>query len=338
MWPLVLVSLLFFSQANAFCKDSCHEWDSKSGPIPIVNQAPIQLLFLQATPDRAETLPKGRYSVSLQAALTNTLLWEKSEHYYGYVDMEMVRSALGLQYGLLPGVEVGISVPFLYGYPGFMDHAILEIEEFFQLARNLREKEDQYGRANKYTYWVKKDDKAFIAGKEGSAWLGDMVLTAKGKIWEEDTLPCLSARLAVKLPTGDEDRAFGSGKADYGLGMLLEKDIKEVTFYLNVDVIFPGQAFDNQGVSLEEFYEIMLASEYKVSSRISLLAQLTYLTRPFEDTGLKMLDRRIIDVLFGITYLTESGIFVQGGIREDIISSSDAGADVTFFLSVGKRI
>jgi hypothetical protein len=339
MIRLTVLFLVFFSQANAFCQDSCHEWDQKSGPIPIINQAPIQLLFLQATPDRAETLPKGGYSLSLHAAETNTLLWGKSERYYGYIDMEMMRASLGVRYGLLSGLEVGISVPFLYTYPGFMDHGIHEFEELVHRTRNLRDKEDQGKWANAYTYFVKKDNQTFIAGKEGSSGMGDVVFTLKRKIRdEEDALPCVSGRLAVKLPTGDEEMAFGSGEADYGLGLLLEKDIWSLTTYLNLDVIVPGHAFEGIGVPLRHFYEVMLASEYRVSSRTSLLAQLTCLTRPFRHTGLEMLDKRIIDLLLGITYLRESGLLIQGGIKEDFRGSSDAGADISLFLIVGKRM
>jgi hypothetical protein len=81
----------------------------------------------------------------------------------------------------------------------------------------------------------------------------------------------------------------------------------------------------------------MLGLEYKVSSRMSFLAQVNYVTRPFKDTGLQMLDRRIYDLLLGIHYLTEGGIFVQGGAIEDINKSWEAGADITFFLNVGKN-
>jgi hypothetical protein len=46
--------------------------------------------------------------------------------------------------------------------------------------------------------------------------MGDFVLRAKGKVWDEGSvLPGLSTRVAVKLPTGNEDRAFGSGKLDW---------------------------------------------------------------------------------------------------------------------------
>jgi hypothetical protein len=330
--------LFALNGGNAFCRNSSDDWDRISGPIPIVNQAPIQLLFLQPIPDRAETYPKSRYSLSLNTAITNTLQWGKSENYYGYTDMEMIRTCLEVKYGIFSGVEIGMSVPFVYTSGGFMDHAILEFEKLFNLVRNLREKEDQYERADTYTYSVKKNDKAFIEGKDGSSGLGDLALRVKGNIWDEGSRrPCLSARFSVKIPTGDEDRAFGSGEVDYGIGLLLQKTIKRATAYLNADVIFPGHAFEQANVSLRTFCETMLGVEYKFSERFSALTQLYYMTRPFEDTGLEMLDRRMWNLLLGVSYLTKTGICIQGGLVEDFFTSSNTGADITFFLNVGKN-
>lgn len=249
--------------------------------------------------------------------------------------MEMIRSSLEMQYGIAPGLEIGMSLPLVYSYSGVMDDVILDVEEFFGNARKVREEEEQ----SKYEYYVKKNGKAFISGKgKRSSGIGDFVLRVKGKIWDEGgILPCLSARFAVKVPTGDNDRALGSGKVDYGFGLLLQKDITNFTFYLNADVIFPGDAFEEEDISLREFYEIMFGTRYKISPQLSILAQVNYITRPFEDTGLQMLDRRIFDLLLGITYLTKGGLFIQGGGIEDFCSSCDAGADITFFLNIGRH-
>jgi len=295
---------LFLYAGNAYPFHLESRCEEKSGPIPIVNQTPIQLLFLQPIPDKAETLPKGQGSLRLNIAITNTLLSGSSTNYEGVVDMEMIRASLDVQYGIVPGLEMGVCLPFVYRYSGIMDHAILEFEEAFNAEGSIRKDQVE----NEYEYCVKRNDTAFISGNgEKSSGIGDLALWIKGKVWDEgDILPCLSTRLGVKIPTGDEDRALGSGKADYGFGLLLQKDMRGLTAYLNADVIFPGDAFVN------------------------------CIARPFKQTGLQMLDRRIYDSLVGINYLTEGGISVQGGAIEDFKNSGNAGADITFFLTVGK--
>ena len=335
-WIVYLIGFfLLLNAGNARSANVKTNRGEKSGPISIVNQSPIQLLFLQSMPDDAETLPKGQTSLRFNTTITNTLLSQTSEDYTGVIDMEMIRTSLELQYGVWPGVEVGTSLPFVYSYSGFMDQIILDFEEFFSdSTRTVRVHQEAYN----YEYYIRKDNKPLISGKKRCSGIGDLVLRVKGKIWDEGrTLPALSTRVAFKLPTGQKDRALGSGEPDYGFGLLLQKDIGTITAYLNGDVIFPGDAFGQENVSLREFYEVMLGVEYTVSSRMSILAQLNYITRPFKDTGLQMLDRRIYDLLLGMHYLTEGGVFIQGGAIEDFNRSWEAGADITFFLNVGKN-
>ena len=324
--------LIFLCPGAAFPENSWENWQERSGPISLVNQSPIQLLFLQPTPDRADTLPKGDISIKLNTTITNTLLSQESEHYAATVDMETIRTSLELSYGVTPCLELGVSLPAAHHYSGFMDKPIREVERMFGKIRKVRQEED----SNEFAYVVKKDDKVFMSGSKNSTGMQDLVLRAKGKVWDEgNILPCWSTRLAVKLPTGDEDRAFGSGKVDWGLGLLLQKNINRVSAYLNADVTFPGDAFDDAGISLREFYTIMIGAEYRFTQQFSAIAQMNWITRPFEDTGLEVLDKRIFELLIGLNYFTKSGIFIQIGGVEDIFDSCESGADSTFFLNMG---
>ena len=323
---------IFLCPGAAFPENLWKNWQNISGPVSIVNQSPVQLLFLQPVPDRANTLPKGHGYIRLNTTITNTLVSQKSKRYTAAVDMEMIRTSLEASYGVLPRLELGLSLPAANYYSGFMDKPILEVEKFFGDPRNIREKQD----ANQFTCFVRKDNKVLISGSNNSTGMGDLVLRAKGKVCDQgDTLPGLSTRVSVKLPTGDKDRAFGSGEVDWGLGLLLQKDIDRISVYLNADVTFPGNAFDDAGVSLNEFYTIMIGTEYRFTPQFSATGQMNWITRPFRDTGLEMLDRRIIDILVGLTYRTKKGIFIQTGGIEDIRDSCDAGADFTFFLNAG---
>ena len=104
----------------------------------------------------------------------------------------------------------------------------------------------------------------------------------------------------------------------------------------NTDITLPGDAFKDEGISVQEFFSLMLGMEYGVTPRFSLIGQFRYLTRPFEDLGTPVLDRRIFEILVGVDYRTDSAWFIQGGILEDIIDSIDAGADVSLILNFGK--
>jgi hypothetical protein len=49
------------------------------GPLRLVNQQPVQLLFLQPFPDRADVTPFRHVDVDLNMALTNTLVGDQQE-------------------------------------------------------------------------------------------------------------------------------------------------------------------------------------------------------------------------------------------------------------------
>ena len=115
----------------------------------------------------------------------------------------------------------------------------------------------------------------------------------------------------------------------------MQKDIDSICAYLHADITFPGDGFDDAGVSLRKFYTVMFGAEYRFTPRFSAIAQMNWVTRPFKDTGLEMLDRRIVDLLIGLSYRTKKGILIQTGGIEDIRDSCDAGADFTFFLNAG---
>lgn len=331
LWNVVLCLLLC---NGALAKESWNGWLEKSGPLQIVNQCPIQLLFLQPIPDRADTLPPGRGSFRVNTTLTNTLVSERSSRYEATLDMEHWRLTFDLAYGVSSRFEIGLNLPVAYYYAGFLDGFILEAEELLDHPRRIRKEQDK----NEFTYFVKHTDgKTIIEGSEDTLGLGDLTLRAKAKIWEQgDKYPALSVRGSVKFPTGKQSRAFGNGECDGGLGLLLEKDIRQVSLYFNADATFAGDAYDDD-TSQVTFYTLMFGLEYRFSPRFSLVSQMYYISRPFEDTGVDVLSRRIWDLLVGVHYRTEKNLFIQGGIVEDIMDSSDATADVTFFLNVGKH-
>jgi len=311
---------------------SGNRWQEKAGPIPIMNQSPIQLLFLQPVPDRAETFPAGHGLIRLNTTLTNTLVSKTSTHYEATLDLEVLRTSLEAAFGVSPWLEVAFSLPFSHYYSGILDGFVQDVENAFGDARGIRDAEQR----NTFTYSVKKDGKTVISGSENTTGVGDMALRIKAKVFDQGELrPTLSTRAAVKLPTGRRGRAFGSGEPDWGVGLLLEKDVKKISLYLNADVTFPGEAFDDVGLSLREFYTLLLGVEYNFSPRFSVLSQASFVSRPFEHTGIEILDRRIYELLVGLSYHTKGNQFIQGGIVEDMFDSQDATADVMFFLNVG---
>jgi hypothetical protein len=304
------------------------------GPLRLVNQQPVQLLFLQPFPDRAEATPFRHIDVDLNVALTNTLVRDEQD-FTANLDLEMVRTVIALRYGVHPNVEVGIVLPIIYTYGGILDEFIIEVERLVTPGNERLVRKNQV--AGEFTYQVSRGNRVFIQGQNDALGIGDIVLQAKGQLLhEQEWLPAVSLRAAVKFPSGDSDRAFGSGEIDGSLGVLLQKSLGRFTFYVNADVTFPGQAFDDVDVTLHPFFMGLFAIEFRVSRPVSLVLQLRGDTRPFHDT-IPILDRRILETHLGVNWAISRHLVLQAGLAEDQFDSACCSADVSFFLNLTGR-
>jgi hypothetical protein len=304
------------------------------GPLRLMNQQSLQLLFLQPFPDRADVTPFRHFDVDLNTALTNTLLGNQRD-FTANLDLEMVRTVIALRYGVYPNFEVGLSLPIIYTYGGILDGFILGVERHFAPGKERPLRKNQV--AGAFTYQVSRGNRVFIQGQDDALGIGDIVLQAKGQLLhEQEWFPAVSLRAAVKFPSGDADRAFGSGEFDGSVGVLLQKTLWRFTFYVNADVTFPGQAFEDVDVSLHPFFLGLLAIEFRVSRPVSLVLQFRADTRPFHDT-ISILDRRIIETHLGVNWEISHRLVLQAGVAEDIANSACCSADVSFFLNLTGR-
>lgn len=305
------------------------------GPLRLVNQQPVQLLFLQPFPAPAEVTPFRHVDVDLNVALTNTLVGNNKAEVTTDLDLEMVRTVLALRYGVFPNLEVGLVLPIIYTYGGILDRSILGVERLVtpKGERPLRKRQT----AGAFAYQVSRGTRPFIQGQDDALGIGDIVLQAKTKLLHEhDWFPALSLRAAVKFPSGDADRAFGSGEVDGSLGVLLQKTFRRFTFYVNGDVTFPGQAFNDVGISLHPFFLGLFAVEFRVSRPVSLVLQVRGDMRPFHDT-VDILAKRIIETDLGVNWALSRHLVLQAGLAQDQFNSACCAADVSFFLNLTGR-
>ncbi|MDH3600707.1 MAG: DUF3187 family protein, partial [Candidatus Tectomicrobia bacterium] len=281
-------------------------------------------------PDVASPIEPGHALVHLNTALTNTLAQESGD-YVAELDLEMLRTVIDLRYGLHSNVELGLELPFLLTYSGILDDFIEGAEKFFGRERRQRRAETK----GQFVYQVLRGDRRFIQGRDNAFGIGDMVWKLKVRVWRERAWrPAFSLRAAVKLPTGSTSRALGSGEADASVGFLLQQSLRRLTIYVNGDVTFPGEAFEE--ASLQPFFAGMVAFEYRITRPVSLVAQFRGDTRPFHNT-IQLLDRRILEVLLGLNWVLTRRVRLQAGVSEDVFESACCAADLSFFLNLTWR-
>jgi Protein of unknown function (DUF3187) len=300
------------------------------GPFPVRSLSPIQLLYFQFTPERAIPLPRGMWNVRFDLVEANILARDQNGDDSLLFDFELTRGNLALQYGLIDHLAVGLEIPLLYTWQGFLDGPIKEFEDVTGFRRTIRFERPQY----LFDYILTKDGRTALKGTSGAIGIGDIGLTAKALLRGEGQLaPAVAGRFALKLPTGDEDRALGSGEVDVALGVALEKTFGPVRLYFNTGLTIPtGNPFAGTGIDSVPMLSSFLTGEYRLTDRFSILVQLNGITPPVRNTGLDI-DQSTFEILAGFNW-TLPGLPVvwQAGFMEDL-NNTNRTADFALFMS-----
>ncbi len=182
------------------------------------------------------------------------------------------------------------------------------------------------GPVNTVAFRFQQEGETVFDRGESAFGPGDLVFGGKGLLWQEgQTTPALAARLLIKVPTGSEERLFGSGKPDIGLGFSAQKTIWRFVFYGNLNYIIPGEVFKEAGLETRNFLTAGLGGEFRWMPRFSLLLQTEFYQSAFEDVGVEELDRDLWELAFGFNFaLTPNLLWQFGGIQNLVVES---GAD-----------
>lgn len=300
------------------------------GPFPVRSLSPIQLLYFQFTPERAMTLPRGMWNVRFDLVEANFLGRDAHGEDAFLFDFELTRANLALQYGVFDNLALGVEIPLLYTWKGFLDEPMKFFEDVTGFKRSIRFERRQH----LFGYILHKDGRNALSGTSGAIGIGDIAISAKAVLREEgEWAPTLAGRFAVKLPTGDDDRALGSGEVDVGLGLALEKTLGPVRLYVNTGLTIPtGNPFSGTGIDSVPMLSTFLTGEYRLTERFSMLVQLNAVTPPVRNTGLDI-DRATFEILAGFNWaLPGLPVVWQAGFMEDL-NNTNRTADFALFMS-----
>jgi Protein of unknown function (DUF3187) len=329
----LLTRVLFADTTTSPLQESPQEIPSSpilGGPFPVRSLSPVQLLYFQFTPERAMPLPRGVWNVRFDLMEANILGRDEHGDDAFLFDFELTRANLSLQYGLFDRLAVGLEIPLLYTWKGFLDEPIKAFEDVTGFRRTIRFERRQH----LFSYLLQKDGTEALRGTSGAVGIGDIAISAKVMLREEGQLaPTVAARFALKLPTGDDDRALGSGEVDLGLGLALEKTFGPVRLYFNTGVTIPtGNPFSGTGIGSLPMLSTFLTGEYRLTERFSMLVQLNGVTPPVRHTDLD-LDRPTFEILLGFNWaLPGVPVVWQAGFMEDL-HNTNRTADFALFMS-----
>lgn len=332
---IAILCFLLFYATDTFAKTgSLSQWRG-AGPIPIRNQMPLYLFYLQMEPDKANVIEQDKLNINAGYAVSNitvSCFTPATSLYNINIDAEVSRITLDLKYGIYENTEVGLEVPYLSLSAGYLDEFVKGFEDSVG-ARTPRSRIRQGSYNLNYSFIYNNQD--LIKRTNASDGLGDIVLKAKYQILEEDRYsfwPNMSFRTAVKLPTGEKRSLLGSGEFDYGFGILSDKTFSErITVYAGCNfVVIEKPSFFSVLNLKKNIVSGIIGAEYLLAQRFSLVMQVTGNTTPYPSSGTNALDEDALDIGFGLNYLwkEKQNVSWHFAFTENI--NSAASPDVSF--------
>lgn len=308
------------------------QWEG-SGPFPVRNFQPLQLIFLGMPGERAAVLKKGALDLRVEMADSSSVFNDQSPPTNVRMKLETVRSGLFLRYGLTERLELALEVPAYYRYRGVLEGAIKAVERATTGLAPARKTLSGTG----FVFNVTRNGRTLFDSGDGAMGWGDTTLFAKYQFMTETLdMPAMSLRVAVKVPSGDADRVFGSGHPDVGVGLALEKRVTaRWILYGNLNGIFPtGEV---AGLTVQPAMSGILAAEYLWSHDVSFVGHFDYYSSPYHGTGSPVLDEGVSEVAFGFNYHLKRNLLWQVYGIENLDFNRGSAADFTLSTVVTYR-
>lgn len=305
------------------------------GPAPMRNYQPIQLIFLNLPVERARTLAAGTLEAHLETVESNTIATVSNPQVQGQLKLETNRTVIGAKFGVWPGLDVGVDIPFLSHFGGMLDSVIDPIEHALGTFNPER---DLYPDNSFGAFLVRQGNTTVFQGKRQVFELGDIWFSAKQEVWSRAHWPLVSLRAAIKAPTGRASAVFGSGHPDFGLGFAAEQQpLPWLILYADLAGIFPVGPITPARLTLHPALNQAVAAEAQVLwPWFSLLLQQELYTSPLHGNGTRILDGTVVELTWGANARVGPTTFQLAMV--DNISPVATAADFSVLLRVGYEL
>lgn len=301
------------------------------GPIPFRNQHPAQLTALRMDPQSARPLPAGDTRLRADFAHSNVFLQGTNGGNSWFMDGEILRSGLKARHGLGHGLEVWGELAMATTGPGFLDGFIEDWHDTFNLPDQNRDQFPKYrwqvvAQKGGVTAWqMDRTDGALLDLPLGLNW-NVVPMTAERPY-------ALTARVATELPTGNQERGFGSGGFDWSAGLVGEYRYEGWSFTahaLHTFVHTPDPA-DRANLDFKDVTSAGLGIEAALAEHTFLLGQVLFDTSVLRQLHFARVSDPQWTIWFGLRHHLGERFAVEVGFGEDL--SIDGPPDFTAWLA-----
>jgi hypothetical protein len=301
--PLQLVLIIFTTTAFA---------GPFEGPLVIKNGYPLYAAI--RSPSLMSAEPENNLDINF--SYSSTYQVKRLNDWYFGIDLET--AITDIQFKRLAGkeTEIGLDIPIIRYGPGFMDGAIDTYHDLIGL-------HNAYGRNNRprdqFLLQITHNGEIVIQGEPGKTAVGDMMVEVKQALYNNRASTIISVQAFVNLPTGDPDAAFGSGRTNGGMAVLMNEMLRsDIMVYLNAGIGFINKLEALQEVKLGNYYYGGVGLELLYSKSLSLNAQMVIQSSPFPKSGIHFVDDPSLLGSFGGRYKVDALSSLGIAVTEDL--------------------
>lgn len=154
--------------------------------------------------------------------------------------------------------------------------------------------------------------------------LSDIAFDIKWRFFEKDGW-ALAMKPGISLPSGDEDRGLGAGRAAWRMFFIGTKEFEPAAVHFNLGYI----RNENKADERLDLWHASVAAEVEVVKDLKLLANISVERSPEKGS-----DNHPSFALAGISYDLSKGITIDGGVKFGLTAPED---DVTYLAGLTIR-
>jgi hypothetical protein len=173
-----------------------------------------------------------------------------------------------------------------------------------------------------YVWGKVKEDGVVVYNEKG---LSDMSLELKWRFYEADNGWSFALKPGVSLPTGDDAKGLGAGRAAYGIAFITTKELKPWAFHFNLGYVYSDNKVDER----KDIWHVSAAAEVEVVKDLKIVGNIGMQRNPD-----KALNTNPAFILGGLIYSLAENMDVDFGVKAGL---NKPETDLTFLAGITLR-
>ena len=147
-------------------------------------------------------------------------------------------------------------------------------------------------------------------GKSAVRGIGDASLELKTRFYEKEGLS-FAVKPGLTLPTGDENKGLGNGRASYHAFFIATKELQSWAFHLNLGYIHNQYKLQaDEAVNRKDIWHASLATQFELAEKLKTVADIG-----MERNPAKTSETHPAFILGGLIYSVTENLDVDAGIK-----------------------